>query len=250
MINRLAAVFVFIAMQFSTICAEELADNMRLFLLIGQSNMAGRGTVEAQDQVTNPRIFSLDKDMKWVPAKDPVHFDKPSAGVGLCSQFAREVLKKNPDATIGLIPCAFGGTRIDEWKPGSKLYDNAIARTKEAMKKGVLSGILWHQGESDTGKPELIKAYPEKFIAMIASLRKDLGVEKVPLVIGELSRQDDKYADFNANLSDIVPKVQPCALVKSDGLKLGKDNLHFDSPSLRAFGSRYAEAYLKISSGD
>ncbi len=246
MIHRLSAVFVFIAIQLSTFC-DEVPDNMQLFLLIGQSNMAGRGTVETRDQEVNPRIFMLDKDMKWVPAKDPVHFDKPSAGVGLCSQFARDVLKKNPNITIGLIPCAFGGTRIDEWKPGAKLYDNAVARTKEAMKKGVLAGILWHQGESDSGKPEIVKAYPEKFIAMIAKLRKDLGAEKVPLMIGELSRQNDKYADFNANLPDIVAKVQPCVLVKSDDLKLGKDNLHFDSQALRSFGSRYAEAYMKAS---
>lgn len=248
MIYRLAAVFVFIAIQLSTFCGEA-PDNMRLFLLIGQSNMAGRGAVEAQDQEVNPRIFMLDKEMKWVPARDPVHFDKAAAGVGLCSQFARDVLKKNPDITIGLIPCAFGGTRMDEWKPGSKLYVNAVLRTKEAVKKGVLSGVLWHQGESDTGKPELVKAYPEKFIAMIASLRRDLGAEKVPLLIGELSRQNEKYADFNANLPGIVSKLQPCALVKSDGLKLGRDNLHFDSQSLRTFGSRYAVSYLKLADG-
>jgi hypothetical protein len=237
---------VFIAIQLSAFCGE-VPDNMQLFLLIGQSNMAGRGKVEACDQEVNPRIFMLDKDMKWVPAKDPVHFDKASAGVGLCSQFARDILKNNPNITIGLIPCAFGGTRIDEWKPGAKLYDNAVARTKEAMKKGVLKGILWHQGESDSGRPDIVKAYPDKFIAMIAKLRKDLAAEKVPLLVGELSRQTDKYADFNANLPGIVEKVQPCVLVKSDDLKLGKDNLHFDSQALRSFGSRYAEAYMKAS---
>ena len=32
---------------------------MQLFRLIGQSNMAGRGIVGPQDQVTNPRIFML-----------------------------------------------------------------------------------------------------------------------------------------------------------------------------------------------
>lgn len=45
---------------------------MKLFLLIGQSNMAGRGKVEPQDQVENPHIFMLTKDLKWVPAKVPV----------------------------------------------------------------------------------------------------------------------------------------------------------------------------------
>lgn len=79
---------------------------MKLFLLIGQSNMSGRGNVEVQDKVENPRISMLTKDLKWVPAKDPLHFDKPIAGVGPGSEFARGILKANPDATIGLIPSA------------------------------------------------------------------------------------------------------------------------------------------------
>ena len=245
MIRYFMVVLFFSSIQLSVSCGEE-PNSMQLFLLIGQSNMAGRGVVEAKDQETNPHVFMLDRDMKWVPARDPVHFDRPGAGVGLCSQFARDVLKKNPDITIGLIPCAAGGTKMDEWKPGGKLYENAVRRAKEAMGKGVLAGILWHQGESDCKSPELVISYPEKFITMIASLRKDLGVEKVPLMIGELSRQNSNYAGFNANLQDIVSRVQPCALVKSDGLKLSPDNLHFDSNSLHIFGSRYAEAYENL----
>ena len=51
-----------------------------LFLLVGQSNMAGRGKVEPQDTVPIPRVLMLDKQRTWVPAVDPMHFDKPIAG--------------------------------------------------------------------------------------------------------------------------------------------------------------------------
>ena len=41
---------------------------MKIFLLIGQSNMAGRGLVEAQDQQPHPRVLTLNKEGRWVPA--------------------------------------------------------------------------------------------------------------------------------------------------------------------------------------
>src|SRR3954468_2526779 len=88
-----------------------------LFLLIGQSNMAGRGPIEAQDREPIPGVYSLNKQMEWVPAIDPLHFDKPEiAAVGVGRTFAKTLLSVNPSASIGLIPCAFGGTSLEQWK--------------------------------------------------------------------------------------------------------------------------------------
>ena len=219
--------------------------NMKLFLLIGQSNMAGRGKVEAQDQVVNPRIFMLTKDLQWVPAKDPVHFDKPGmAGVGLCSQFARDVLKADPNATIGLIPCAAGGTSLEQWKTGGRLNSTAVARAKEAMKHGKLAGILWHQGESDSGNPQLVATYADRLAVMIAQLRTDLQAEKVPVVLGELIREFKTNDSINVELAAASKKIPLCVLVSSEGL--GKKQLHFDAADLRTFGQRYAVEYLKV----
>src|SRR5687767_14018933 len=51
-----------------------------LYLLIGQSNMAGRGAVEEADKKPLPRVFMFTKEKAWAPAVDPQHFDKPIAG--------------------------------------------------------------------------------------------------------------------------------------------------------------------------
>ena len=153
--------------------AKEPSD-LQLFLLIGQSNMAGRGKVEPADQAPHPRIVMLDKANVWVPAADPVHFDKPKiAGVGLCSEFARRVAAAEPQAAVGLVPCAFGGTRLDQWLPGTALYTNAVARACAAMRSGRLRAILWHQGEGDSS-PAKSATYPARFSGMIAQLRTDL----------------------------------------------------------------------------
>jgi Carbohydrate esterase, sialic acid-specific acetylesterase len=225
--------------------AQSAPDGMQLFLLIGQSNMAGRGKVEPQDEATNPRIFMLTKERAWVPARDPVHFDKPVAGVGLCSEFARVLVKADAKITVGLVPCAVGGTSLDQWKPGGKLYNEAVARAREAMKKGTLTGILWHQGEADSAH-EKVATYGERFAAMIAQLRKDLGEENVPVMVGELGRFRAASTEFNEALPDVVKRVPRCALVSAEGLVANKDQLHFDAPSLRTFGTRYAEAFQKL----
>jgi len=219
--------------------------NMKLYLLIGQSNMAGRGKVEVQDQVVNPRIFMLTKDLQWVPAKDPVHFDKPGmAGVGLGSQFARDVLKADPNASIGLIPSAVGGTSLDQWKTGGPLNNAAVARAKEAMKHGKLAGILWHQGESDSGNPKNVASYADRLSVMLAQLRTDLQAEKVPVVLGELIHEFKTNDLINVELATAAKKIPLCVLVSSEGL--GKKQLHFGAADLRTFGQRYAVEYLKL----
>ncbi len=224
--------------------AEPAPKDMKLFLLIGQSNMAGRGKVEPQDQVVNPKIFMLTKDLKWVPAKDPLHFDKPAAGVCLGSQFARDVSKADPTAAIGLIPCAVGGTTLEQWKDGGALYKDAVARAEEAMKSGKLAGILWHQGEGDSGNPATVESYADRFSKMIGKLRKDLRADKVPVLVGELSHGHKSNDSINAVLPDSVKKVAPSGLVSAEGL--GNKALHFNSADLRTFGQRYATEYLKL----
>ncbi|MBM3752920.1 MAG: sialate O-acetylesterase [Acidobacteria bacterium] len=44
-----------------------------VYLLIGQSNMAGRGVIADIDKEPMPGVFMLTKEDKWVPAVEPVH---------------------------------------------------------------------------------------------------------------------------------------------------------------------------------
>lgn len=96
--------------------ADEPAAKLDLYLLVGQSNMAGRGKVEKEDATAHPRVFALNKDDQWVPAVDPLHFDKRNAGVGLGLAFGKALADENKAVAIGLIPCAAGGSPISVWK--------------------------------------------------------------------------------------------------------------------------------------
>lgn len=225
---------------------------MDLYLLMGQSNMAGRGIVGPEDLITDPHVFMLNKQNKWVTARSPLHFDKPVAGTGLGLTFGK-IMAKRDGKSIGLIPCAVGGTSISKWMPGNYdretktyPYDDAIKRTKIAMTRGQLKGILWHQGESDAFAKD-IPLYKQRFDLLLTNLQKDLSVNIIstPIVLGELGTfycEKNLYATgINEILRQIANGRQNIALVSSKGLTHTGDTVHFDSPSQRELGRRYAE---------
>ena len=128
------ALFMGLFTVLSTTRAEEKASQLppkekfEIYLLIGQSNMAGRGKVDPATNKAHPRVLKLDKQGKWVPATDPLHFDKPKiAGVGPGSGFGPVIAEAKPGVTIGLIPAAVGGTPLSRWVKGGDLYDGGAA---------------------------------------------------------------------------------------------------------------------------
>ncbi len=242
---RTGLVCLFLAAML-TASAQIPVEHMQIFLLIGQSNMAGRGKVEAEDQAPHPRVFMLTKELAWVPAVDPMHFDKPERiGTGLGKTFGAIVADGDPTAVIGLVPAAFGGSALDEWTPGAPHYVNAVARANEALKHGRLAGILWHQGEADS-KPELAATYALRFAKMIAHLRADLDAQEVPVIVGETGRFRPDGAAINAVLAKLPDFVPHCAFVSAEGLADQGDKIHFDSPAFRELGRRYAAAWLAL----
>jgi hypothetical protein len=232
-----------------------LAGGYDVYLLIGQSNMSGRGTLTPSNAVSNDRIVKFTKDMKWEPAAEPLHFDKKSCGAGLAMSFARKMADAAPDRTIALVPCAVGGTPLKRWCPGGDLYKNAVKRARAALKDGELKGILWHQGCFDSNYITNAQTYAARLVPMVARLRKDLGAPDAPFVAGELPRFLSRYVGkhghhehwplVNAQLAEAVKKIPNAALVSSEGLDdCRSDLIHFETPSLRRFGERYADAFL------
>lgn len=219
--------------------------------------MAGRGKVAEEDRIAHPRVLALDKNNEWVPARDPIHFDKRAAGVGLGKTFGMVLADRDPGITIGLIPCAAGGSPISSWEPGgyhgqtkSHPYDDAIKRTKTAMQRGTLKAILWHQGESDS-RPEKARVYEEKLHELIERFRTEFETPDLPFILGQLGRfpdrpWDDAREQVNSIHESTPKKVKKTAFVASTGLKHKGDKVHFDAKSMREFGKRYAEAYIDL----
>ncbi|MCB1277375.1 sialate O-acetylesterase [Prosthecobacter sp.] len=232
-------------------------DKFWLFLLVGQSNMAGRGVVEEQDKTPHPRVLMLSKEGQWVPASDPMHFDKPAAGVGLGKTFGQIIAEANPGVTIGLIPCAVGGSPISAWQPGvfypptkSHPWDDTVKRVEAALPAGTLKGILWHQGESDSNAKDA-PVYEAKLIDLVKRLRELVKSPDAPFIAGQMGKFEgvpwnpEKEIVDKAH-QDLATKVPHAAFVSAEGLHHKGDKVHFDSASYRELGKRYAEAYLKM----
>ncbi|MEX0793525.1 MAG: sialate O-acetylesterase [Pirellulaceae bacterium] len=246
-----------------SIWAEEQVDlpspeKFHLYVLAGQSNMAGRGRVEEEDRTPHPRVLALNKEGKWMPAVDPLHFDKPKVvGVGLGKTFGQIMAEADPDVTIGLIPCAVGGSSIDAWAPGgfhsqppTHPWDDCVKRLEQVADDGVWKGVLWHQGESD-GSAAKSAAYEEKLHAVIARFREVLKQPNLPVVVGELGHFKDKPESdgrkmVNLALKTLPTKMPHTAFVPSHGLTDKGDRVHFDAASYRELGKRYAAAYQKL----
>ena len=265
--RRTAALIVALA-AFAGACAapraqlEESAGEQRLhlFLLAGQSNMAGRGVVEMVDRAVHPRVFVLDREDRWVPGVDPMHFDKPIAGVGPGRSFGMAVAAALPSARIGLIPAAVGGSPITAWQPGvlyaetgAHPYDDAIRRARIAMREGELKAILWHQGESDAN-PRDAPLYAERLRALVERFRADLGDPDLPVIVGQLGRFEGKpwspsHAQVDAAHRALPDLLRNARFVSAEGLAHKGDTLHFSAEAARALGRRYAEAYLALRRG-
>ena len=220
------------------------------FLLIGQSNMAGRGFAHEVEPISNKRLKVL-RNGRWYPMYVPVNCDRPFAGVNLAESFA-DMYSKEHDVDVGLIPCADGGTRIDQWRVGGLLYDHAIYQARLASRTSTIAGVLWHQGESDC-TPERYPYYAEKLKVVMDSFRKDLDLYDVPFLLGGLGEYLPLYADhltnyvhINAALENYAKSNPMTGFVAAEGLKPNPDNLHFCAESLREFGLRYYREFQTL----
>ena len=219
-----------------------------IMLLIGQSNMAGRGLPNEVDPIADGRIESF-RDYQWKAAVEPLHNDKKTAGVGLSMSCASAYLEAFPQARVGLVPAAVGGTPLSRWMPGEDLYERALGIAQEALKGGKLKAIFWHQGETDAQTLELAQSYGQRLAEMVSALRQALDATNVPFIVGGLG---DFLADHptcvhyglvNDALQNL--NVDRCGFASAAGL--GEfDGIHFNSAALRLLGQRYATELLRL----
>lgn len=233
-----------------------------LFLLAGQSNMAGRGEVEPADTIPRTHVLTLNKNGEWEVAKDPIHFDRAYAGVGPGFSFGKAMANTDTSIYIGLIPCAVGGSSISSWRPSDgKNYQQAVERTRKAMQNGILKGIVWHQGETDCTEKG-VKGYDDKLLTLIAGFRKDFNNDELPFIAGELPafqmqqpdsahqlRNNPYVQQINALIHSLKGKVVNYDYATAENTEHRGDHLHFNTASARLMGERYAalmKKYLQI----
>lgn len=209
-------------------------EGKHLFILSGQSNMAG-----------------LKPEESFTPA----------------------VEKKFGKENVIVVFDAHGGQPIrrwyKEWKPeggavapkNGDLYDRLMKKVEPAIKDQTVATVtfLWMQGERDANEGHG-SVYEASMKGLVKQLANDLGREDVNVVIGRLSDFGLKkggYKDWKTvreaqvKVAEDAPKG---AWVDTDDLNDGKarngkeikDDLHYSAEGYVTFGSRLAEASIKL----
>ena len=196
---------------------------MRIFVLSGQSNMAGRGGVHRRrwdgvvppEGAPDPSIQRLSAALDWEEAREPLHADIDTAktcGVGPGMVFAHAVLPCLQEGTsgegaragigLGLVPCAVGGTAIREWARGERLYEQMVCRARVAARYGEIEAVLWYQGESDAESDAAAAAYRGNIEGLITNVRADLGIPQLPFI--QLMALVPSYSHFGFVLPGFI----------------------------------------------
>lgn len=215
-----------------------------IYLLIGQSNMAGRANFSGEDSRAIPRAFLFDDKNNWQEATNPlnrfssIRKDLKMQRMGPGYHFAKTMAVQNKDISLGLVVNAKGGTKIAQWKKGTVFFKDAVARCKKAMESGTLKGILWHQGEGDQKNSK----YAEELAQLVTDLREALGQKELPFVAGEIKQSGTAV---NKQINELPGKLQNTGVASSKDLTMF-DGTHFDSKSARILGERYAQEMSKL----
>ena len=229
-------------------------ENIWVFILAGQSNMAGRGLVEPQDTVPNNRVYALNGKGNIIIAKEPLHFYEPSmAGLDSGLSFGKSLIKHIPDSiSVLLVPTAVGGSSISQWLNDSihrevKLFSNFKRMAELGMQYGTVKGILWHQGESDA-KTKEAPLYQSKLSELIYQFRKVVGNQETTVVIGQLGSYSTNplWSKINDHIKYYVSTDPNTGMINTQDLKDKGDKVHFDSKAQRALGERYANEFIKL----
>lgn len=250
--------------------------DFHVYLAFGQSNMEGFPGIEAQDRTGVDERFQMLAAVdftglgrtrgQWYPAVPPLC--RSSTGLCPADYFGRTLVSRLPQRVrVGVVNVSVAGCRIElfdrdtyeayaataaPWMKniiaeyGGNPYQHLVDMARVAMQRGVIKGVLLHQGESNTNDT----AWPEKVAKIYRNLLADLKLEaaNVPLLAGETVNADQNGAAASVNeIIAQLPKTVPTAhVVSSKGCESRPDRLHFTPAGYRELGRRYAEVMLAL----
>ena len=229
-------------------------ESVWVFILAGQSNMAGRGLVEPVDTIPESRLLTINKEGQLIIAKEPLHFYEPNlTGLDCGYSFGTTLIKSIHDSiSILLIPAAVGGSSISQWLGDSvhrsvKLFSNFLEKMEIGKKYGIIKGILWHQGESDANEKDIV-LYTKRLSKLITRFRSFVGSSNLPVLLGELgsfSSDKESWKLINKAIEEYSLQDRNTVVISTADLEHKGDSIHFDSKGQRTMGKRFAETYLK-----
>lgn len=253
--------------------ADAHAADYDIFLLIGQSNMAGRGIVSAGDCGPEKDVYIFTSDDETViygaqplyNVESTIRKSIKQQKFNLAGPFAAAVAKATGRKVL-IVLNARGETQIEAWLKGGSAgnytaaddedkqgkaipspYDEAVRRALAAKKYGTLRGVIWHQGEGNANEGQ-VPYYMAKLKQLASDLRTDLGMtsSQLPFIVGELNYAYAWAGNLNPVLNSVVTEIPNSACASAESCGANDDNVHFSTQGLTLLGERYAQKYLQL----
>ncbi len=232
-----------------------------LWIIAGQSNSAGYGRGPIEDPPTLG-VHLLRNSEQWALAAHPlndstdtrhlVNREASNPGHAPYIQFGR-TLQRTLGYPIGLVQTALGGSPLSAWNPAepapAPLFENLVHCARLAG--GLVRGILWYQGETDTGSDELALNYTDRFCAAVKAWRAALKMPHLPVLTVQLNRvcepataEGDRRWTIVRDAQRRVPEhIDGVVVVPALDLPLS-DLIHISPAGNLILGERLAHAAL------
>lgn len=252
--------------------------NFHIYLLLGQSNMQGAAPLP-QGTIFHPRVQVLQSENcaetntpygQWREHFQPLVRCNTNNGNGLGpgDTFAVAMAEAAGESvTIGLVGGAYGGAKIEYFLKNCSQYGACtppygaiggapnngnsggylwvLDLARKAQEVGVIKGIIFHHGESNSGEATWLGRVNE----YVTDLRNDLGLNaaEVPFIAGELPYTGCCASAHNPLVRQIPQVVTNGHWVAADG-GLGDrgDQLHWNTAAVVEMGKRYGAKMLEV----
>ncbi len=230
-----------------------------VYLVIGQSNAAGR----ARDQVEDGPslgVHQFHADGRWRLASHPLndgtgavftgHLENHNTGHSPALRFAKRI-QAAAGVPVGLVVAAFGGAPLRWWVEDGELAplaQNALAMLAAAGARP--RGVLWYQGEADCYESS-VDDYADRFGALVNLLRQALDDPALPFYTAQLARctqdpgehLDRAWGGLREQQRQAANRLDRVYLLPTGDLPL-YDSIHLSSAANLVLAERLADAAL------
>jgi hypothetical protein len=268
---------IFIALIVSVFLVQAKTD-IPVFLLSGQSNMSGYGSVnnltsDQKKSIDNVKIY-LDlvwegvdsKERKWLTLG--IGFGSTKDSIGPELYFGRTLSEAFPGQKIAIIKCSSGSSYLGkaaDWLPpssnngnGGNLYKKMMETTTKAALSQFNSafdtaqytprwaGFVWLQGEFDAMDQSLSNVYEENLTNLIKDIRAVLNVPELPVIIPMIDTRGQwtfHSTIRNANIA-VVQKLKNVDTLDTKGFS--SDGTHYKGDGQVKIGTIAAQRWIAM----
>lgn len=236
-----------------------------IFVLAGQSNMAGVGYFNElpgwmKVKPRNVEFYQYGRLARFS--------DQPRGRIGPEVAFSKYIAAYYPGRRIAIVKYAVGGTSIYDWAKNwnprlsrrmthspirNSLYEvirRQIGWSHVLDNNNTVSAFLWMQGERDARFPQAANAYFGNLRNLINDFRRDYHSPHAKFILGRINPPQSS----NRPAVDIIRHAQErihsqipeTGLVNTDDLPKHPDQVHYNTRGQILLGRRFADEFRRL----